>query len=144
MAEPRIATSPLATLVAVNGQGVAAALGLVMNFRCEKTFEIEPIREWGSYKNIYVLMGYSGTFSWGRTKSYGADLVSLGLIPSSTEIPQFLPSIIRVIDFQSQRNIVQLVQVFVQTCSFGGDARARIDEGVSGICQDINFESEVN
>lgn len=144
MAERTYITSA-ASIVAVNGQNVAVPLGLVFNLTLERTFVIEPLLEWGSYRPAELIIhGYGARFSWGKAYSKGIDLVEQGLIPSAAGIPQFAPIGLRVIDFQSGRNIALLYQALAETITLSGAARASLQQNVSGIAVDVLFESEVN
>jgi hypothetical protein len=145
MAEGRIYVASSASIIAVNGDGVAVPLGLVMNLRLEKRFVVEPVAEWGNFMAADILYhGIDAMFSWGKAYSAGIDMVAQGLIPSDANIAQFQAIFLRVIDQRSQRQIANIYKGLVETFSVGADARAKLMQDVSGRAISLLFESELN
>jgi hypothetical protein len=145
VAESRIYLASTASIIAVNGQNVATPLGLVSNVRLEKRFTIEGVPEWGSFQFADLLIhGYEATFSWARAYSAGIDMVGQGLIPTDGEIANFAPIFLRIIDQRSQRQIAMIHRGLAETYSIGADARAKLQQDVSGRAISLLFENELN
>lgn len=145
MAGSKVYISSTASVVAVNGQGVAIPLGLVTNLRVEKRWIVEPIIEWGSYFPVDIVPhGVSASFSWSNSYGPGVDLVAAGLIPDDVRLPQFLPFLLRIVDQLRQRNVVTLIKAIAETISVGAAGRATLAQDVAGQAISVLFESEVN
>lgn len=145
MAEPTVYSTSRASVIAVNGQGVAVPLGLVTNLRVEKRWIVEAINEWGNFLSADIIHhGISATFSWTRSYGPGIDLVGQGLMPEDATIAQFLPFVLRIVDQLAQRNIVTLYRAVAETLSISGAGRTVLSQDVSGQAISIQFESEIN
>jgi hypothetical protein len=145
MADPRIYIASLASIVALTGDNVAHPLGIVQNVQLTKSFEVEPVREWGNFAHATILVhGYSATFSWQQAWGAGLDLVGMNLIPSDDGIASFLPFALLIIDKPSQRNIARIERGIADTYTVDGAARARLNSNVSGQAISLQFETEIN
>ena len=143
MAEIFIAST--LSVIAVNSAGVATPLGLITNLSMEKVYMVEPVPEWGNFRSADLLIhSVAGRFSWGRSYSPGVDLISQGLIPSDSDIAQFQPFVLRIVDQLRQRQVAEIRQALVETCTVGSDARARLLQNVAGQAIQVLFETELN
>ena len=141
----RIYIASSCSIVAVNGANQAFPLGLVDNVRLEKTFVTEGVIEIGSFQYADILIhGYGARFSWGRAFQAGQDLISMGLVPSDTTIPQYAPMFLRIIDQIGQREIALIHKGVVETYTIEINWRAKLLSNVSGLCCSLLTESELN
>jgi len=129
----------------VNGAGQAFPLGLVDNLRLEKAYVTEGVIEIGSFAYAEILThGYGARFSWGRAFPAGSDLISMGLVPSDVNIPQYAPMFLRVIDQLGQREIALIHKGVVETYTIELGGRAKLLSNVSGLACSLLTESELN
>jgi len=142
---PRIYQSSSCSIIAVNGAGTAFPLGLVDNLRFEMAYVTEPVIEIGSFEYVEILThGYGARFSWGRSYTAGGDLVSMGLVPSRVNIPQFQPIFLRIIDQIGSRQIGLIHKGVMETYSIEVNGRARLLSNISGVACAMLSESELN
>jgi len=142
---PRIYQSSSCSIIAVNGAGVAFPMGLVETLRLEMAYVTEGVIEIGSFEYADILIhGYGARFSWGKAYTAGGDLVSMGLVPSRVNIPQYQPIFIRVIDQISQREIALIHRGVMETYTMDVNGRTKLMSNVSGIACAFLSESELN
>jgi len=145
MADPRVYIASLASVVVINGQGIAVPLGFVQNFTTTKNYDIERVREWGNYEDAeLVFHGYGATFGWQEAWSEGVDLVLQGILPSDAAIATFQPIYIRIMDKLGQRNLAFLKKGYLEACTVGADAKTMLRRNVTGQCISVQYESELN
>jgi hypothetical protein len=141
----RIYIASTMSIVAVNGAGQSFPLGLVDNLRMEMTYVSEGVIEIGSFEYADILLhGYGARFSWGRAYSAGGDVVSMGLVPSRVNIPQYQPVFLRIIDQLGQRQVGLIHKGVVDTYTIEVNGRAKLLSNVSGIACAMISESELN
>jgi len=117
----------------------------VDNLRLEKSWVTEGVIEIGSFQYADILThGYGARFSWGRAFPAGSDLISMGLVPSDVNIPQYAPMFLRVIDQLGQREIALIHKGVVETYTIELGGRAKLLSNVSGLACSLLTESELN